>query len=70
MTKQRTKAAHTDVKSGILQNRFFVHLGTNAQVAEHTEGDTRLFAAGSKSGKTTPLKALLVKVRSIRATSW
>jgi hypothetical protein len=31
-------------------------------VEEHTEGDTRLFAAGSKSGKSTPLKALLLKV--------
>ena len=34
------------------------------QVEEHTDGDTRLFSAGSKSGKSTPLKALLVKVRS------
>ena len=34
---------------------------------EHTEGDTRLFIRGSKSGKSTPLKALLIKVRSTRA---
>merc|ERR1719428_2002959 len=31
-------------------------------VEEHTDGDTRLFSSTSKSGKSTPLKALLVKV--------
>jgi bacteriorhodopsin len=31
-------------------------------VEEHTEGDTRLFSSTSKSGKSTPLKALLIKV--------
>ena len=45
--------------------------GMNAQVYEHTDGETRLFSlANGSSGKTPPLKSLLVKVRSTGAHAW